>query len=407
MKIQEIEISNYRGIDKINLKLNGKSTIFFGDNGSGKTTLLDSITVLLSRYINKVNRHESTKKIEDKDIMFGRSEARCSITIDYDNEIYTWGSKKDRKRSWTLISDLPKLSERILQNVTNEKSIPIIAYYPVNRSVLDIPIRIRKKHDFTQVASYEKALGFGANFRVFFEWYRNQEDIENELKLENKKYKEDSQLRSVRQAIYSCMPIEKIRITRRPLRMLVNKGRQTFEVSQLSDGEKCLFAMIGDLARRLSIANPHGNPLESSGIVLIDEIDLHLHPAWQRKIIPLLKLTFPRIQFIVSTHSPQILGESEDMNLFCLANKDGVITVEATDPLFGQDSNRIMTEKMGVSERDEKIKKQLDLLFVSIRKHDWENVDKIRSEIEPILGKSEPELIKADVLTRRRNLVGK
>lgn len=83
------------------------------------------------------------------------------------------------------------------------------------------------------------------------------------------------------------------------------------DVLQLSDGEKCTLALFGDIARRLAIANPSlDDPLQGDGVVLIDELELHMHTSWQRKVISMLKKTFPNIQFIITTHSPQILGVS-------------------------------------------------------------------------------------------------
>jgi predicted ATP-binding protein involved in virulence len=85
----------------------------------------------------------------------------------------------------------------------------------------------------------------------------------------------------------------------------------------LSDGEKCLLAMVGDLARRLAIANPdYPDALQGEAIVLIDEIELHLHPSWQRNIIPALKRTFPKCQFIITTHSPQVLSYIQPKNIY-------------------------------------------------------------------------------------------
>ena len=107
--------------------------------------------------------------------------------------------------------------------------------------------------------------------------------------------------------------------------MTVSKNGMEQNVNQLSDGEKCTLALFGDLARRISIANPHmQNPLEGKGIVLIDEIELHMHPSWQRKVLTTLKSVFPNIQFIITTHSPQILGGVDDeYNIYKFYSENG------------------------------------------------------------------------------------
>ena len=102
-------------------------------------------------------------------------------------------------------------------------------------------------------------------------------------------------------------------------RLMANKSGKPVVVNQLSDGEKCLFAMVGDLARRLALANPAlDDPLLGCGIILIDEIELHLHPRWQRDIVTGLERTFPGCQFVISTHSPQVLGDAKDAAIFVL-----------------------------------------------------------------------------------------
>ena len=110
-----------------------------------------------------------------------------------------------------------------------------------------------------------------------------------------------------------------LRVVRKPrLEMKIDKENISLNVSQMSDGEKCTLALLGDLARRLALANPmKENPLLGEGIVLIDEVELHMHPSWQRKVLYTLKETFPNIQFIVTTHSPIILSEAdENYNVF-------------------------------------------------------------------------------------------
>ncbi len=154
---------------------------------------------------------------------------------------------------------------------------------------------------------------------MFFEWFRNREDLENELfrsaHTEGRLYDGDPQLNAVRAAIHAMMPgFSSPQVKRQPsLHMVIKKGDEKFKIQDLSDGEKCLLALVGDMARRIAMANPSApNPLEAEAVFLIDEIELHLHPAWQRMIVPRLLEVFPNSQFFVTTHSPQVLGEVKD-----------------------------------------------------------------------------------------------
>ena len=197
---------------------------------------------------------------------------------------------------------------------------------------MDIPLRIRQHHAFTQLSALDKAIESKIDFRTFFEWFRYQEDLENEqkIKLWNKRY-QDKALQAVRTAIYGIMDgTEHLRIERRPLSMKLDKNGIPLSINQLSDGEKGALTLFGDLSRRLALANPRlENPCEGEGVVLIDEIDLHLHPSWQRQIIPALKRTFPHVQFIITTNSPQVLGEIDDtFQIYQITRKQNDISVQ-------------------------------------------------------------------------------
>ena len=137
-------------------------------------------------------------------------------------------------------------------------------------------------------------------------------------------------------------------VRRNPLRMEVQKKGGRYQVDQLSDGEKCLIAMIGDLARRLAIANPElTNPLDGQAIILIDEIDLHLHPKWQRTVVPKLLDVFSGCQFILSTHSPHVITHVKPENLFLLNQTEtGTEVIQPTES-YGKNVDRVLEDLMG------------------------------------------------------------
>jgi predicted ATP-binding protein involved in virulence len=99
-----------------------------------------------------------------------------------------------------------------------------------------------------------------------------------------------------------------LRVEEDPLRLIVNKAGYPLDIAQLSDGERSFLAVVTDLCRRLTLANPGlDDPLQGEGVVLIDELELHLHPKWQRTVIEKLRSLFPRLQFIGTTHSPFVI----------------------------------------------------------------------------------------------------
>ncbi len=231
--------------------------------------------------------------------------------------------------------------------------------------------------------------------------------MENEKRLEFRLYI-DRQLGAVRKAVENILDgYSQLRVRRSPLRMTILKNGEELIINQLSGGEKCLIALVGDLARRLAIANPClDNPLDGNGIVLIDEIDLHLHPIWQREIVPKLKQTFPNCQFLLTTHSPQILSHVSPAGIFGLKRANGRTEMVRPEASYGLDSNRILEDIMGVPERPIEIKQKLSELFIVINKGDIVKAREIMNNMLEQIG-DDPELTKAEVLIRRREIIGR
>jgi predicted ATP-binding protein involved in virulence len=190
--------------------------------------------------------------------------------------------------------------------------------------------------------------------------------------------------------------------------MTVKKQGQELIVNQLSDGEKCLLALVGDLARRLAIANPGlEEPLQGKGVILLDEIELHLHPKWQRQIISSLTTTFPNCQFIITTHSPQVLSHVKPDSIYLLqATPDGIIA-EQPENSFGRDSNQILEDLMGVSERPQEIKDNLRDLFRLIDQGHLDSAKQLRQNLADEIGEDDPEFVRADVLIRRKEILNR
>ena len=418
MKIKRIEMNSFRGIGDMKLEFQEKEpNVIIGINGVGKSSILECIAILLSRYTKPVQYPTTSGRLfQEADISTGSEETSNEITVETGKGEVTWClSKMRKKRSKTAGSDLSELRkfiEETHENLKNnsEFNLPVIVHYGVNRAVLEIPLRGRKKHSLDRVSAYEESLdSVQINFNSFFQWFRKLEDLENEQRIDDSNFV-NHQLEAVRQAIYSLITgLSNLRIRRSPLRMTVKKQDRELNVNQLSDGEKCLLAMVGDLARRLAIANPGlEDPLLGDGVVLIDEIELHLHPRWQRDIIPALKKTFPNCQFIITTHSPQVISHVHPEGVFILERSDEQgLFVMSPEGSYGRDSNSILEDLMEVPERPQKIKDSLQQLFRFIDDGNLEGAKELRQELVEEIGDDEPEFVRADVLIRRKEILNK
>lgn len=424
MYISKLVLENFRAWESLTCELDKKLNVFVGMNGSGKSSVLDATAILLSWVVNRIKTlNAAGRPIVYADINNQQPSANLELKI-FDGAYSEWNIAKtkkgySKKDAVSILISATEFSKKIQKNITEHNgktNIPLFVYYPVNRSVLEIPLRIRSKHDFDIIAAYDESLISAAKFKVFFEWFRNQEDIENE----NRKYLNESvkpegfefpdrQLEAVRKALSIFMSdFKNWTVRRSPLRMEVEKNSQKLTVNQLSDGEKCLMALIGDIARRMAIANPlRDNPLHGEGIVLIDEVDLHLHPLWQRMMIPRLLETFPNCQFLISTHSPHVLTHVQPQNIFILSTEDGKFTCEHPQESYGKTSERILEDLMGLeTTRPTKVTEALKTLFVRINNGELEQAKKDAELLQQEIG-ADPELVKAGVLIKRKELIGK
>ncbi|NEQ36795.1 MAG: AAA family ATPase [Okeania sp. SIO3I5] len=430
MKLQRLEINYFRGIKNLTIDFaTTEPTVFIGINGVGKSSILDCIAILFSwllvriqydpeiRYIPRYNQKDPSKGkyFSQQDITNGYEETYCKIIFSIDDleENISFGSKNNN-RSKKMPLNVPSIADNIRTKLENNSQldIPLIVYYPVNRSVLDVPLEIKDNYAFRQVDAYKQALdGIQINFDSFFKWFRVIEETENEERRDDIEYR-DRQLQAVREAIYSILgknDFKDMRVRRKPYpRMTIKKQDQELDIQQLSDGEKSLLALVGDLARRLAIANPSLDaPLTASSVVLIDEIEQHLHPAWQREVIPKLTETFPNCQFIITTHSPQVVSQIKPNSVYILEKIDDNVVVKHPSSSFGRDSNRILEDLMKVPERPQEIKEKLMELFRLIDAGNLEEAKQLRLEIEREIGGDEPEFVRADILMRRREILNK
>lgn len=415
MRLDSIELNNFRALETAKIDFSGKSSIIFGINGTGKSSVLRAINLLYANIINQiVNRKELKQNytLQLEDIKYGKKETQISTLIKLENEQFKYYRKMIRS---TGKREQDNASLKQIANIFQEKyitdeeqgNIAIFANYGTNRLVLDIPLRIRTHHVFDVYSAFEKSIENKIDFRTFFEWYRNQEDYENEQKKEKGDMNyQDPALNAVRTAIMSMLDgCSNLRVARRPrLEMKIDKDNISLNVSQMSDGEKCTMALLGDLARRLTLANPLlENPLMGEGIVLIDEIELHMHPAWQRKILRVLKRTFPNIQFIITTHSPIILSEAnEDYNLFFMNQEDGKIEVKQTSQLNGYDANAVLEQFMGTSSVNPETERFIESIYEDIENRKFEAAEEKISKLADITSENHQDVIMARMELKRR-----
>jgi len=448
MEIKKIRLSNVGRFTDLEVAfaptdtLVSKVTVFVGNNGCGKTTILTSLATSLSWLVARIRSQRSKGVLIDQDCI-NNDASTASITLDVHEPGY-FNLPHEQDFSWTLVrlrpghvaldkgnlagaTDLAHCYGETLSIAEVAASLPLIVYYPVERSVLDIPLELTSRTDFNQLEGYENALGQGVDFTRFFEWFRQREDIENEsgissvllsdikkaIATPDKKIiqeiermhasSRDKQLNAVRKAISAFMPgFDNLRVQRKPrLLMAIDKGGKTLNVAQLSQGEKSMMALVGDIARRLAMMNPGvENPLEGNGVVMIDEVDMHLHPRWQRRLIHQLTETFPNCQFILTTHSPLVISDSKDV--LCYVLDDGKLVEKKG--LYGLDANQVLLSVMETEVRNTDVQERLDQLLDLLQDKKLKAAKTLFEALSGELPAGHIELAKAALLIRKMEL---
>ena len=445
MHIDELHIQNFRCFQEIHFKFSPDNVaIVIGINGSGKSSVLDCIAALLMQlrvqilgieFMNFSGLDTVQTMINEElpitidDIKKKAHFLNVYITIALDaNQKISWNIQKNINQPIPLIHKnqihdyINRLRPQLLQQ--GNGNLPLLAYYRTSRMLLanksiDINDLDNKNSDcnINQLNAYWGAFNPGIiKFKDFLIWFRQEEDYENEIRLRQDNAYRNPNLEVIRKAIevflaeFPDSDFHNLRVVRAksqrnldftrnpdPPSLTITKNNQDFKLEQLSDGEKMLLMLVTDLARRLAIANPGlgVNALEGEGIVLIDEIDLHLHPQWQRIVIPSLTRTFPNCQFIVTTHSPQVLSNVKRENVFILEDYQ---LVEVTPHTYGRDSNSILYELMGVKERPSQVQEKINTCFALIDEEKIEEAKIKLQELAELLGENDPEVVRGQTL---------
>ena len=406
MYIQSIEGKNFRGLPDFSLDLHKRLNVFIGNNGVGKSSILHFIAIMISQCGNI-----TTDKLDAKisDINNDQTELSGKIKCKYNNSYilseYLYSENSTQKNSFENFSgDFNDKNENNRpfsqfraelegEIIPFEKNFPLVVSYPTNRALLEIPERIRgfkpAVHPFDAL---ENALESYLDFRSFIALLRMSENafkqrsnsdqltLFDSFHLDHYAQWQATQVKAVNDAISAVVPeFGELHVTQKPFRISVQKNRKTFDFLQLSDGEKCLIALLGDLAQRLAICNPAlENPLEGDAIVLIDELELHLHPVWQSSLIHNLLETFPNCQFIITTHSPLVLSGVQAESIWVMEEEDAPYHPERS---YGMESSELLREVMGAESRTAAVTAALDRID---RLLDSEQFDAARTAIQEL-----------------------
>ena len=409
MRLKKIVLTHFRCFDRLEMDLHPRLTVIVGKNGAGKTAVLDGIAAGLTpvlRHLSSANQRLSAEGAGIKDTDFrlaewqdGAGQTRWSaadfaqvemlttsgLTWDYWRPSSRGKEPHHRLGETLLAATMGKIADSLRS--PDPQWLPVFAYYGAQRGRIDIPERLRASREPLShpTSALAGALDSHSNFKEMLKWF----DLEEASELRANKgqptehWTPSPALEAVRAAIKSLLggafhnPY-----FNRDHRFVIEPvaGGAPLQVSQLSQGYQSMLALGMDFARRLAVANPHmqwnADPLYEAmaevgaddalpatptvasevlalcapAVMLVDEIDLHLHPSWQQRVIGDLMRTFPLTQFIVTTHSPQVLSTVAAESIRVLTQDRTHAQIQVTQPpqqTQGLASADVLAEVMG------------------------------------------------------------
>ncbi len=441
MRVDELKLTHFRGLLNTEIKFHPGFNLIVGVNGAGKSSVLDALRILLSQVLPMfAPAPRFNQGFDNDDIMIGRASTQAQITfVCHGSEPYTYDVHKNREQNianvdggmreqTTATPDKNELTSNKRPGIVlasgpaefkKRPSQPIVLYFSVRRShPTDEVSKIGKKTN----PGYFAALSDDRGLRIqdVIQWWRVKEQIAKEAP----RGASAKQLCAVRRALRRLLPefkrwrleANELWVTKRVVIETLDpesrtggirrtEERRLLQVRQLSDGERSMIAFVFDLTRRLAQLNENdSNPAANSeGIVLIDEIDLHLHPAWQRRIVSDLTRVFPKLQFIATTHSPQVIGETNPGRAIVL-HEGG--RSDVLDESLGRDSGWILRHIMGTTERNAALQAGLDEIDRLIDADDFKSA---RARIEALRARfgDEVELVGAEAAVDRWETLGR
>ncbi len=434
MNIQQIQIKNFRCFEDLTVNLNPDVNIFVGNNGSGKSAVLDAIAAGMYAYVIELQHAvDPDFATTHKPIIFQRdlqakpnnqpvtTTAEFSvvatnfpswkvtysreITSNDDDSLNIFYEEHPINTSIFVGSNLPKIKRLLISLKNNpESQLSVIAYYKVNRNLTNVTkIKNLFIKSFDRFDALKNSFDATSSFTDLANWFFSRE-IQELREGKNRKdiNFEFTDLQQIRKAISTIIaPNARVYFSQTDsAKLMVEWETETGEkielsLNQLSSGNRNMLALVMDFARRLAQANPQmENPLEAEAVLMIDELDLHLHPTWQQKIIPDLRKVFPNTQIIATTHSPEIVTTVERHQVKILENYQ---IKECPSPTRGMKSSDIVSSVLGLENLrpDTEESRTLTALFEAIDNGNLEEAKLFRDKLQEWKG-FDTEISRAD-----------
>lgn len=416
MKLQQLTLQSFRCFAQETITFDERLTVFVGKNGSGKTAILNAIAVFLAKLVkeyafNNSNNPFSLNTNSDRTLL-SKKNMELHLTLSCENQEFTLDEPDDSQDYAVILGSNGTTMTQInhtISEIVRKDCHHALAYYTPSRLAVQTEKTPERADVQDMAAAYTFCLEPSLSFSDTMQWIDTHDADEARRFREGEQDYRDPELSAMREAVEKALPgFSGLQFRGATKEILVTRKSdgQKLSFRQLSDGYRAMLALILDLARRMALINgkqytQEGRSiLESPAIVLIDEVELHLHPGWQQTVLPSLLKIFPNTQFIVTTHSPQVLSSIEPHNIRLL---EGGRCIPYEGSTYGAESSRILEEVFGISLRAKTdAKTALDAYLKLVQNGDYgsQQALELRQKLDAWLS-GDPILDSADMLIRR------
>lgn len=406
MYLKNIKIMNFKAIVEQEINFEEKFNIIIGNNGVGKTSIIEAISVALGGFlggIENVNTKNFTKdEIRYVSELLGEGsynikyitpiQVECEVELG--DEVFRWTRKKNSiKSARSTIEPRDICKKATVLSDDGNAILPLLNYQSVARmwaQKKEKTENVFKKDNFSRNIGYVDCLSEESNNKLLLNWCRKMEQVSWQ---EDKKIAEYEAVKKALAKFMSIMntsEVSKVFYDKKQEELMFREENKILPIRLLSAGYQSLIWMVLEIAYRMAVLNPNllNNVIEMTpGIVLIDELDLHLHPKWQWKVVKALKETFPKIQFIATTHSPIILASSKE-DVVLTVGED--LDINYKNSFYGTTINDILKIYQKSNNIVEEIQIKLDKFNQEIEHENYKEAKKILDIMVNELGDDNP-----------------
>lgn len=403
MKVKNLHLYRFRGFEDLQISFpkDAQMLVFIGENGSGKSSLLEGMSMILSKAFSKYYNYVRVDWSNPDNVHSSHLKGNISIELQAPKKSYTFSNE--------ILKESSMGTGRFNRSEEYKVALPpVILHYSVLKTTIET---------YKDAPPIAFNIPMTTDFEMILDWFIEQENDENRKRLRHDNNYRSGELQTIREVITKALTLlngekgnsftdlqtetdETVKDGQVSSWLSITKNGLRLNVHQLSDGEKRIIILLIDITRRLitlAKLNKSTDYLNGAGIVLIDEIEQHLHPKWQRTFLPTLCKIFPNLQFVATTHSPQVLSYVPNGCAFSLEN--GKAYPQNT---FGRNNEWILEAIMDDVSRPLEVQANLDAYFDLIREDKLTEAAILRKKLEEVIGADEPELLKADILIRRK-----